>query len=184
MLQPQYTENPHNILDSLIWLHASSLLQLWFSMIPSQMFWGYLRVTVVVRWTGELPYYYSERSEAIPAFNWHLTSFFVVVVVVKSGSAMMMTFTRCMIFIQGRSQYFCGVLKRLLVTALPLENDQEAVHHHRQVMHRKSHEAQPTMNPTKEIKLQRPMKHLLSWRRSMEINIPVNNCVPGLITTS
>ena len=54
---------------------------------------------------------------------------------------MMMTFTRCMIFIQGRSQYFCGVLKRLLVTALPLENDQEAVHHHRQVMHRKSHES-------------------------------------------
>ena len=97
---------------------------------------------------------------------------------------MMMTFKRCMIFIQGRSQYSCGVLKRLVVTARPLENDQEAVHHHKQVMHRKSHEAQPTMNPTKEIKLQRPMKHLLSWRRSMEINIPVNNCVPGLISFS
>ena len=102
----------------------------------------------------------------------------------KSGFVMMMTFKRCMIFIQGRSQYSCGVLKRLVVTARPLENDQEAVHHHKQVMHRKSHEAQPTMNPTKEIKLQRLMKHLLSWRRSMEINIPVNNCVPGLISFS
>lgn len=54
----------------------------------------------------------------------------------KSGITMMMTFKRCMIFIQGRSQYSCGVSKRLAVT-LPVENNQ-AVHHHKQVMHRKS----------------------------------------------
>ena len=51
-LQPQYTENPHNILDSLMWLHESSLLQLWSALICNDFFTDVLRV-VSALWLQE-----------------------------------------------------------------------------------------------------------------------------------
>ena len=58
ILQPQYTENSYNILDSLIWLHINSILQLWSAFVinPSQMLW-WLSVYCVCKMNWAVAYW-------------------------------------------------------------------------------------------------------------------------------